>query len=101
MGAVTLSSNPIVVTSGDTFTATTDKVRIRAFYWETGGAAAAADTVKVTDGADKLLWESTLRADDLGDKHLVLPSKGLHANGLKVATPPTHGTLFIYLVDSV
>jgi hypothetical protein len=101
MAAKTLTGNPIVVIGGgtDTFTTTQDRVKIHGFYWETGANAAVADTVKITHGdGTSIIWESTLIVGNLGD-HSLMFNKALQANGL-VITPPTHGTLFVYLADS-
>lgn len=101
MAAKTFSNgNPIVVTSADTFATvplSEAKVKITGIYWETGSAAAAADTTKVTHADGTLIWESTLIASQLGDRSLT--SVHIEAKGLAIVAP-THGTLFVYLMDS-
>lgn len=98
MPAKTLSANPIVVTSADTFTTTTDKVRITGIYWDPGTSAANDDVVAVAHADGTLIWSATLDTTDLGERSLHLAGF-IQANGLAI-TPPTHGTLYVYHADS-
>jgi hypothetical protein len=101
MAAKTLTGNPIVVGSGDTFatvTAAEARVRISGFYWATGNAGADADTVVVAHADGSVIWAPVLDATDVGDRSLEL-GRLLEAKGLAI-TPPTHGTLYVYLADS-
>lgn len=102
MATVTLgpATNPIVVTSADTFTAVaaTVAVRIIGFYWDGGASGANGDTVLVTDGDDKKIWSATLKTGELGERSLEL-GRVIQTKGLKI-TAPTHGTLYVYLADS-
>jgi len=101
MATKALSANPVVVTSADTFTTTTDKVRLRGFFWDCSSGA-AADTVVVQDnpgdGTNSNLWSATQLATVVPSFSIIYPGGGLQARGLKI-TPPTHGTLYVYLVD--
>src|SRR6266403_599317 len=97
MAVIALKFNPVVVTAADTFLTTTDKVRLAGVFWECSGAV-AGDTVQLKDFAGNLLWEVTQIAATLPAYQILWP-KGLLANGLQI-TPPTHGTLFVYLLDS-
>lgn len=104
MATQALGRNPIRVASGDTFTATTDKVRLRAIFWDCSGAT-AADTAVVqdnpTDGrAAQAVWSATQLATLVPSFYVAFSGKGLAVNGLQI-TAPTHGVLYVYLVDSV
>lgn len=100
MAAKTLTGNPIVISSADTFAtvpASEAKVKIQALYWATGASAATADTVVVAHASGDVIWAPVLLTDYLYDRQMEFPFC-IEAKGLAI-TPPTHGILYVYLAD--
>lgn len=101
MAAKTLSTNPLVITSADTWATvplSEAKVKITGFYWDPGTAGADGDDVVVAHANGDRIWSATLRTGDLGERSFSA-SAMIEAKGLAI-TPPDHGTLYIYLADS-
>lgn len=101
MAAKTLTGNPIVITSSDTFAtvpAPEARIKLVGFYWDCGAAGADGNNVVVAHADGTPIWSATLRTGDVGERSLEL-GKCIEAKGLAI-TPPDVGTLYVYLADS-